>query len=190
MARLLARIVALNDGWARPFGEFNHRWTSGPVPRDPADPRPAQGAAGSGTRSTRLRPTSRSGSCSARSSSTSSVSPRRRTYAGRDDHLHGALGARRARRLQRDAGNGVDSGDAPRDADDHGAGRAHRLGAPARGTHRRPDRADRALDHRLPGRHRRRVRRRRCRLRTRQHGQPPRVPRAPARNGSASTPAT
>ena len=28
MARLLARLVALNDGWARPFGEFNHRWTS------------------------------------------------------------------------------------------------------------------------------------------------------------------
>lgn len=27
MARLLARLVALNDGWARPFGEFNHRWT-------------------------------------------------------------------------------------------------------------------------------------------------------------------
>jgi nitrite reductase/ring-hydroxylating ferredoxin subunit/uncharacterized membrane protein len=29
MARLLARLVALNDGWARPFGAFNHRWTSG-----------------------------------------------------------------------------------------------------------------------------------------------------------------
>jgi nitrite reductase/ring-hydroxylating ferredoxin subunit/uncharacterized membrane protein len=28
MARLLARLVALNDGWARPFGEFNHRWTT------------------------------------------------------------------------------------------------------------------------------------------------------------------
>jgi nitrite reductase/ring-hydroxylating ferredoxin subunit/uncharacterized membrane protein len=28
MARLLARLVALNDGWAKPFGEFNHRWTS------------------------------------------------------------------------------------------------------------------------------------------------------------------
>jgi nitrite reductase/ring-hydroxylating ferredoxin subunit len=26
VARLLARLVALNDGWARPFGEFNHRW--------------------------------------------------------------------------------------------------------------------------------------------------------------------
>lgn len=26
MARLLARLVALNDAWARPFGEFNHRW--------------------------------------------------------------------------------------------------------------------------------------------------------------------
>jgi nitrite reductase/ring-hydroxylating ferredoxin subunit len=28
MAHLLARLIALNDGWARPFGEFNHRWTS------------------------------------------------------------------------------------------------------------------------------------------------------------------
>lgn len=28
MARLLARIVALNDAWARPFGDFNHRWVS------------------------------------------------------------------------------------------------------------------------------------------------------------------
>ena len=28
MARFLARLTAINDGWARPFGEFNHRWTS------------------------------------------------------------------------------------------------------------------------------------------------------------------
>lgn len=28
MARLLAQLVALNDGWARPFGEFNRRWTA------------------------------------------------------------------------------------------------------------------------------------------------------------------
>ena len=28
MARLLARLVALNDGWARPLGEFNRRWIS------------------------------------------------------------------------------------------------------------------------------------------------------------------
>ena len=28
MARLLARLVALNDGWARPLGEFNHRWVT------------------------------------------------------------------------------------------------------------------------------------------------------------------
>jgi nitrite reductase/ring-hydroxylating ferredoxin subunit/uncharacterized membrane protein len=26
VARLLARLVALNDVWARPFGDFNHRW--------------------------------------------------------------------------------------------------------------------------------------------------------------------
>jgi nitrite reductase/ring-hydroxylating ferredoxin subunit/uncharacterized membrane protein len=28
MAHLLARLVAMNDGWARPFGEFNRRWAS------------------------------------------------------------------------------------------------------------------------------------------------------------------
>jgi nitrite reductase/ring-hydroxylating ferredoxin subunit len=28
VARLLARLIAINDGWARPFGDFNHRWTS------------------------------------------------------------------------------------------------------------------------------------------------------------------
>jgi nitrite reductase/ring-hydroxylating ferredoxin subunit/uncharacterized membrane protein len=27
VARLLARLVAMNDGWAKPFGDFNHRWT-------------------------------------------------------------------------------------------------------------------------------------------------------------------
>src|SRR5262245_52476660 len=26
MAHLLARLIAMNDGWARPFGEFNRRW--------------------------------------------------------------------------------------------------------------------------------------------------------------------
>ena len=29
MARLLASLVAMNDGWARPFGEFNKRWAAG-----------------------------------------------------------------------------------------------------------------------------------------------------------------
>jgi nitrite reductase/ring-hydroxylating ferredoxin subunit len=28
VARLLARLVSVNDGWARPFGDFNHRWVS------------------------------------------------------------------------------------------------------------------------------------------------------------------
>jgi nitrite reductase/ring-hydroxylating ferredoxin subunit/uncharacterized membrane protein len=28
LARLWARLVAMNDGWARPFGEFNRRWSS------------------------------------------------------------------------------------------------------------------------------------------------------------------
>jgi nitrite reductase/ring-hydroxylating ferredoxin subunit/uncharacterized membrane protein len=28
MAHLWARLVSLNDGWAKPFGEFNHRWVS------------------------------------------------------------------------------------------------------------------------------------------------------------------
>ena len=28
MARFLARLITINDGWARPFGAFNERWTS------------------------------------------------------------------------------------------------------------------------------------------------------------------
>jgi nitrite reductase/ring-hydroxylating ferredoxin subunit/uncharacterized membrane protein len=28
MAHLWARLIALNDGWAKPFGEFNHRWVN------------------------------------------------------------------------------------------------------------------------------------------------------------------
>jgi nitrite reductase/ring-hydroxylating ferredoxin subunit/uncharacterized membrane protein len=28
MARLLARLVSMNDRWAQPFGDFNHRWLS------------------------------------------------------------------------------------------------------------------------------------------------------------------
>jgi nitrite reductase/ring-hydroxylating ferredoxin subunit len=34
MGRLIARLVAAQDGWARPFGDFNHRWLSalfGPI---------------------------------------------------------------------------------------------------------------------------------------------------------------
>jgi nitrite reductase/ring-hydroxylating ferredoxin subunit len=28
VARFLARLTSINDAWARPFGEFNHRWTN------------------------------------------------------------------------------------------------------------------------------------------------------------------
>lgn len=28
MGRLIARLIASQDGWARPFGDFNHRWLS------------------------------------------------------------------------------------------------------------------------------------------------------------------
>ena len=28
MRSLLARLVTMNDGWAKPFGDFNHRWVS------------------------------------------------------------------------------------------------------------------------------------------------------------------
>ena len=28
MGRFLARLIAANDGWAKPFGDVNHRWVS------------------------------------------------------------------------------------------------------------------------------------------------------------------
>ena len=39
---LLARIIAAQDRWARPFGDFNHRWLQRALPPDPPDPGPAQ----------------------------------------------------------------------------------------------------------------------------------------------------
>src|SRR4029078_545467 len=27
LGRFLARLVSINDGWAKPFGDFNERWT-------------------------------------------------------------------------------------------------------------------------------------------------------------------
>ena len=60
-----------------------------------------------------------------------------------------------------------------------------RAGAPGR-----PDAADRPRDRRVPARHRRRVRRRRRRLRFREHGQPPCLPRSRDEVGPSSTPAS
>ena len=73
MAHLLARLVAMNDRWARPFGDFNHRWLTalfrpiGPV-KDLLNGRWL------GIPSTGRRPTSRSGCSRPRSSWTSSTS--------------------------------------------------------------------------------------------------------------------
>ena len=131
MARLLARIVALNDEWARPFSEFSHRWTSAlfraitPI-RDLLQGRWLG-------HPLRLRPTSQSGSCSARSSSTSSASPADVTLVATIIFM--ALSALAGLADYRDAGNGVDSGDAPRDVDDRrwscSSSRRSCAGAPA-----------------------------------------------------------
>ncbi len=106
VARFLARLVALNDGWARPFGEFNHRWTRALFRAIDADPRPAARVAGWVTLHSRGdhghpdRHAARLGG------------PRhhrpadgRGRHARRDDPLHGARGRGRGpRRLQRDGG--------------------------------------------------------------------------------------
>ena len=134
---LLARLVAHQDGWARPFGDFNHRWLSRPVRADPAGQGSADGrwlghplhAATTdipiGTllaavildlAGQRAAPTSRS---SRRSCSCSS--PRHRRLADYDEH-----------RWDR-----PDPGHHARDADDGGARGPARLAGPAR---RRPDR--------------------------------------------------
>jgi hypothetical protein len=44
MDRWLARIIVAQGRWAKPFGDFNHRWLHAPLPPDPGDPRPAQRA--------------------------------------------------------------------------------------------------------------------------------------------------
>ena len=35
MGRFLTRLIDMQAGWARPFGDFNHRWLSAALPADP-----------------------------------------------------------------------------------------------------------------------------------------------------------
>ena len=75
----LARLVARQDGWAPPFGDFNHRWLSALFrPMRPVKDL-AQRDAGWATRSTPPSPTSRSALLLGASSSTSSASRPRPT---------------------------------------------------------------------------------------------------------------
>ena len=75
MAHFLARLVAMNDGWAKPFGDFNHRWLTAlfrPI-------RPIKDFLNGtwlATRCTRCSPTCRSARSRWPSSSTSSGSRR------------------------------------------------------------------------------------------------------------------
>ena len=135
--RLLARLVAAQDGWAQPFGDFNHRWLSAlfrPI-------RPIKdflnGDLARATRSTRRRRTSRS----ARSSSTVILDLLGQPAAA-DIALVATilfmLGRRGLgrRRLHRHRRHGADPGDAPRDAD----GRRPRAPARLARSSGRPDR--------------------------------------------------
>ena len=178
MGRLLARLVAAQDGWAKPLGDFNHRWLSALFRPDPADqglpqrdlagpPAPPGGDGPPDRRAppdghprhrsaSRRRPTSPSSrrSCSCwppRSRAPPTTSTPRRTARTRAT-VHATLMVVGLVLLLLSIAHPGDRTD-------------------------RPDDPHRAVDHRVPDRHGRGVRRRRRRVRLRQHGQPARLPR-------------
>ena len=118
MARFLARLTAMNDGWAQPFGEFNLRWTVGALPRDRADPRSAARAmAGS--------PPSRGDTDIPIGLLLGCGGPRRDRPADggghrprRDDPVHGAAAVAGLADYSETERHRADAGHAPRDADD------------------------------------------------------------------------
>ena len=107
-----------------------------------------------------------------------------------DDPVHARRRGDRRGRLHRHGWRRPRPGDRPLDAHGRRAAAPADLARAAGRAADRPDHPHRPVDHRVPDRDRRRVRRRRRRLHLREHGQPPRVPRRRARNGSSSTPAT
>ena len=192
MRHWLIDLVAWQDRWARPFGEFNHRWLSAlfrPDPpgqglpeRDvarPPDPPGGHGRAHRGVprrprprhrRASRTPPSSPSSSAwwpsSRRSSPASPTTPTRTGRRATRATTHGTIMVVAGVR--------------------HGARRSSD-GCPASRTRPSP-RACWSIG--LLARPGRRLRRRRPRVRPRQHGQPPRVPRRRDEVDRASTPAT
>ena len=79
MGRLIARIIAAQDGWATTARGLQPPLAQRPLPTDPPDQGFPQRRRGSATRSMPPRPTSRSGRSCSSSCSTSSASPRRPT---------------------------------------------------------------------------------------------------------------
>ena len=178
MARLLARLVALSDGWAQPFGDFNHRWLSALFRPMPAGPGPAQRPLAGPPAPRRRSPTSRSALLLGVVVLDVLGQPAAADIALVGDGPVHARGRRHRRRgLLRHGRHRPDPGHAPRDADGRGARAAPGLARAAGGRARRPDDPGRPRHRRVRDRVGRRVRRRRRRLRARQHGQPARVPR-------------
>ena len=117
MGRLIARLIAAQDGWARPLGDFNHRWLSALFrPIRPVKDflngvwlgHPLHAAAtdipiGTLLLDGRPRPAEPAGG--------------RRRRAGGDDPVHARRRRDRRRRLHRHGRHGARPGDAPLDAD-------------------------------------------------------------------------
>ena len=175
MGRLIARLIAAQDGWARPLGDFNHRWLSALFrPIRPVKDflngvwlgHPLHAAAtdipiGSLLVTVVLDLMGQSAAADVALVATilfmlpppGPARPTTRTPTGRPP-----------------------PGDAPLVPDGRRARPAHRLArAPRRGP-RRPDDPCRAVGHRVPDRDRGGVRRWRRRVHVRQHGQPARLP--------------
>ena len=177
MGRLIARIIAAQDRWATPLGDFNHRWLSALFrPIRPLKDllngvwlgHPLHAAATDLPIGTLLLVV---------------VLDLIGQPAAADIALVATIlfmlggGRDRRRRLHRHRRHRPRPGDDALDAHGRGAAGAARVARPAGREPDRPDDPDRAGDHRLPHRHRRRLHRRGRRVPARQHGQPPRLAR-------------
>ena len=159
MAHWLARLVAWQDRWATPLGDFNHRWLSA-LFRPIRPSRTCSTGRGWATRSMPPSRTCRSGRSSRPSSSTCWATARRPTWRSPlTVAFMLAVGDHRRRRLRRHGWHRPVPGHPPLDADGRGARAAARLARPGAGGRRSVGRR-RPVDRGAAPRRGRRLRRR------------------------------